>query len=150
MSNDTSHEDNATRSWDRRSVLRLMGGASLSLAAGSLLAACTGLDAREDDRVTVQIVGQMQIDPNAVTVSPGTTVIFENLSALRHALTTDPEMAQEGQQVSVPEGVEPWDTGEMTAGVTFEYEFTEPGTYVYACRLHPDAQMTGVVTVEEE
>lgn len=150
MSSSPKRDGNAAPAWDRRSVLRVLGGASLSLATGSLLAGCTGLDARSDERVTVQMQGQLRLEPNAISVAPGTTVVFENVSNSRHALTTDASLAQEGQQVVVPEGADPWDSGELTAGQTFTYEFNQAGAYIYVCRLHPDAQMTGVVTVEEE
>lgn len=39
-----------------------------------------------------------------------------------------------------------WDSGTLNQGESWEYEFTEAGTFEYFCAIHP--QMTGTITVE--
>ncbi|HUH08253.1 MAG TPA: hypothetical protein VML96_10665, partial [Egibacteraceae bacterium] len=64
---------------------------------------------------------------------------------------TEPPGEQEGPPEPVAVDAGEWDGREfISSGVlwdgTFTLRFTEPGTYPYACLIHP--QMVGVVTVE--
>lgn len=72
-------------------------------------------------------------DPDNITVVIGVnnTVIWTNNDNEPHTVT-----ASDGA----------FDSGNMNAGSTFAYTFTNPGTYTYFCRYHP--WMHGYVIVK--
>jgi glucose/arabinose dehydrogenase/plastocyanin len=71
--------------------------------------------------------------PDLITVEPGTTVVWTNYDADQHTVTSTEEI---------------FGSGLFGEGETFEYTFTEPGTYEYFCTVHPF--MEGEVVVSEE
>jgi plastocyanin len=75
--------------------------------------------------------------PAALTVSTGTTVIWENGDNAAHLATS-------GTPDGGPDGA--FDSGMIMAGATFEYEFSDKGEFAYYCLVHP--WMVGTVTVE--
>jgi plastocyanin len=68
--------------------------------------------------------------PSALTVAAGQTVTWKNSGLGPHTVT-----AIAGR----------FDSGKLDAGATFSYAFTTPGTYLYACTIHPT--MKGEVVV---
>jgi len=75
--------------------------------------------------------------PSELTVSSGTTVIWENIDNAAHLATS-------GTPDGGPDGV--FDSGMIMAGATFEHEFSDKGEFAYYCLVHP--WMIGTVTVE--
>ena len=75
--------------------------------------------------------------PTALTVSTGTTVIWENDDNAAHLATS-------GTPDGGPDGV--FDSGMIMAGGTYEYVFSDSGEFEYYCLVHP--WMIGTVTVE--
>ena len=78
-------------------------------------------------------------DPMDLTVSVGTTVRWTNNDSVAHTVTSG---TSDGT-IGTSDGI--FDSSFMNSGDTFEYTFTEPGTYTYFCRPHP--WMRGTVTV---
>ncbi|HLG60353.1 MAG TPA: plastocyanin/azurin family copper-binding protein [Ktedonosporobacter sp.] len=73
--------------------------------------------------------------PQTVTISVGTTVVWTNRTSISHTVTSD-----DGKS---------FDSGTanpITAGMTFSFKFTKPGTYKYHCALHPE-MMVGTIIV---
>ena len=68
-----------------------------------------------------------------ISVEKGTTVIWENLDAFDHTVTS-------GRGV--------FDSGRFSTGEKFEFIFAELGTFGYICTIH--SNMDGFVTVYEE
>ena len=75
--------------------------------------------------------------PATLTISAGTTVIWENNDVAAHLATS-------GTPDGGPDGA--FDSGMIMAGDTFEQEFSDIGEFVYYCLVHP--WMVGTVTVE--
>ena len=75
--------------------------------------------------------------PSDATVAVGATVTWSNDDTAAHTVTS-------GSVDAGPTGV--FDSGLFMAGATFEYTFTEAGTYDYFCMVHP--WMTGILHVE--
>ena len=75
--------------------------------------------------------------PDKITVVLGVnaSVTWTNTDTAAHTVTS----------TSVPTGASSFDSGNMNAGQTFTYNFTQPGTYQYHCNYH--AWMTGTVVV---
>ena len=65
-----------------------------------------------------------------LTVPVGTTVVVRNDDSAGHTWTAD-------------DGA--FDSGFIDAGGTFEFTFTEAGTFTFHCEVHP--AMTGTITV---
>jgi plastocyanin len=106
------------------------------LLAAALLAGCTA-DRGQDDAasgpptqgVTQVVAKQIRFTPAAIQVPAGTTVTWA---------------FQDGQ---VPHDVkgDGFSSGKPQASGTFNHTFQQPGSYDYACTLHP--QMTGRIVV---
>lgn len=73
--------------------------------------------------------------PQTVTISVGTTVVWTNRTSISHTVTSD-----DGK--SFDSGM----ANPITAGMTFSFKFTKPGTYKYHCALHPE-MMVGTIIV---
>jgi len=76
-------------------------------------------------------------DPRSLTVSSGTTVIWTNNDESIHTVT-------EGSPDNV-EDTSLFDSGILAIGKTFEFKFSDAGSYGYYCTLHP--WMTGSIKV---
>ena len=75
--------------------------------------------------------------PAELTISAGTTVIWDNIDNAAHLATS-------GTPDGGPDGI--FDSGMIMAGATFEQEFSDIGEFAYYCLVHP--WMVGTVTVE--
>ena len=80
--------------------------------------------------------GQIYYDPQVIDVTVGTTIAWDNIDSTVHTVTS-------GQ---VPEADGLFDSEMMSAGDSFEFTFTEIGSYDYYCTFHP--WMVGTVNVE--
>ncbi len=87
--------------------------------------------------------------PMKVTIKVGQTVEWVNNAETLHSVTTDPDSAQKPGDVSSPPGAQPFDSGFMKPGMTFDYKFTVPGTYKYLCLPHEKDGMIGYVVVSK-
>lgn len=67
--------------------------------------------------------------PDALTVHPGDTVVFQNEDGVAHNVTGDSLKS-----------------GDIGPGKSWKYTFSKPGTYSYVCTYHPGMQGTITVT----
>jgi plastocyanin len=86
--------------------------------------------------------------PVTVTIDKGDTVEWINNAQSLHSVTTNPGVAQDPKDVSLPSGAKPFDSGFMPPGAKWSYTFTVPGTYKYLCLPHEKDHMVGVVEVK--
>ena len=121
----------------------LMLGAAVPLVTG-----CRIIAARADDRYTITMTDEHAFEPATLTVPVGSTIVWKNMGDRRHAVTTDPDAA-ENAPVMVPERVVPFRSPDLFTGETWRLRLTEPGSYVYACPYHASQNMIGQITVEE-
>jgi len=87
-------------------------------------------------------------DPNAVsiqsnsfnpgnrTVASGTTIKWTNNDSVPHTVTS----GSPGNETGV------FDSGNIAPGATYEFTFTQAGTFSYFCKVHPS--MTAQVIVQ--
>ena len=99
---------------------------------------------------TVEATNTLQFKPAKVTIRVGEAVRWKNVSAVRHTVTADPEKATKKKSVSLPPGAEPFDSGRISAGGSYEHVFREPGRYRYFCEPHEGTNMRGNVVVKEK
>jgi plastocyanin len=69
-------------------------------------------------------------DPPTLTVPAGTTVTWNNEDSTLHTVTSGSAETGEGTGTL-------FDSGYLTAGKTFQYTFSNAGTFDYHCILHP-------------
>ncbi len=103
---------------------------------------------QESDAVVVKMTAERQFMPEKITIRVGQTVEWVNDDKSNtHQVTTDPNVAADPSDVSMPEGAEPFDSHLITSGKSFRHQFTVPGLYQYACPPHERDGMLGEVTV---
>ncbi len=96
----------------------------------------------------VEMTDQLKFVPGQVTIHPGEAVQWKNVSVYTHTVTADPSWAAKPQNVQLPEGAKPFDSGKIPPGKTYQHTFTIPGTYRYFCSPHQDSGMIGEVVVK--
>jgi plastocyanin len=96
---------------------------------------------------TVQLTDALRFEPATLTVPRGATVTWRNTSQVAHTVTDDPSKAANAADAQLPQGAQPWDSGNLTAGQTFSHTFDVPGTYKYFCQPHEAAGMVATIVV---
>ena len=79
------------------------------------------------DATTVRIVN-LAFDPAEVTITTGTTVSWTNEDSVPHTVTST-------------DGA--FDSGIFDPGANFTWTFDQPGSFPYACQIHPQMQGYG-------
>ena len=87
--------------------------------------------------------------PDTLTIKVGETVTWTTVGAIPHTSTADATKAQDPAHVKLPEGAEPWDSGFVTQGQSWNRTFDVPGEYAYFCIPHESAGMLATLTVTE-
>ncbi len=148
--------DALRRPLSRRGLLIGAGKGVLALAALPVVAACarTGdgngrATASPDDGTVIGMTDELRFDPEEVTVRVGDTVTWRNTSSVDHTATDDPSKAQDPANALLPEGAEPWDSGNIEPGAEWSHTFDVPGEYTYFCIPHEAAGMVARLTVVE-
>jgi plastocyanin len=124
----------------RRAATRLLSGFGWVVAAGPALA----------EAKTVEVSmgkAQMRFLPDTVRIGVGDTVQWTNPAVITHSVTFDPGLSAKPGNVMLPDGVAPFDSGEMEQDAQFSHTFTVKGTYKYICKLHEAMGMVGTVIV---
>jgi plastocyanin len=92
---------------------------------------------------------QLQFVPEQLTVNVGDTVTWRTVGPIPHTSTCDPSLAANPEQsVALPEGAEPWNSGDVGDGEEFSHTFEVPGEYRYFCIPHEAAGMIASLTVQ--
>jgi len=95
----------------------------------------------------VDMTSTLNFDPASVTIRAGETVLWRNRSLFAHTVTFDPDKAADPAHVLLPDGAEPFASGDIPAGEVYARKFTVPGTYRYTCLTHEDLGMHGTIVV---
>jgi plastocyanin len=96
---------------------------------------------------TVTMSDALRFEPATLTVAKGATVTWRNTSATMHTVTDDPSKAGNKADAALPPGAQPWDSGNIDPGQTFQHTFDTPGSYKYFCTPHEAAGMVATITV---
>lgn len=75
------------------------------------------------------VVDNFAFDAGTVEISAGDTVRWTNSQSVTHTVTSEDEL---------------WDAT-LSSGGTFEFTFSDSGSYPYFCAIHPS--MTGTIEV---
>ena len=96
----------------------------------------------------IKMTDEYKFDPASATIPVGATVTWENDGTMVHSATFDPAKATNRADVSLPSGVEPFDSGLLQPKQTWAHTFTVAGTYKYFCIPHEALGMKGEITVQ--
>lgn len=95
----------------------------------------------------VKMIGQ-DFQPKTVTISAGQTVEWVNTAGDPHTVTVEPDKALVPTDAALPKNAQPFDSGTISAGMSFSHTFKTPGTYRYFCTLYEGNGMVGEVIVK--
>jgi plastocyanin len=96
---------------------------------------------------TIGMTDNLRYSPAEMIVTEGRTVRWVNTSRLVHTVTADSSLALNPEHVKLPEGAQPFNSGNIAPGDTYEHTFSVAGEYRYFCIPHEAAGMVGELTV---
>ena len=96
---------------------------------------------------TITMTNALRFEPATLSIQKGTTVTWRNTTGTIHTVTDDLGKAANKADAALPSGAQPWDSGNINPGETFQHTFDTPGTYEYFCTPHEAAGMVGTITV---
>jgi plastocyanin len=105
--------------------------AALALLTWTLTSGTTNA-ASPDATTTVVLARDFMFAPVALRVTAGSTVTWTNKDDEPHTVVSDTGLFR---------------SGAMDTNESFSYRFDKPGTYHYACSIHP--RMIGTIVVEQ-
>ncbi len=131
----------------RRGFLKLLGLSLGTTVGAEILASCVPTNQNADEVDIVLDQARVHYSPETLVIKSGTTVTWQNKSYYSQSVTCDPSKAGPDDGVSLPKGVQPWDSGLLFPGQTFSRKFDVAGTYVYFSlpRLSPNTVGTIIV-----
>ena len=104
----------------------------LLLAAGFMLLSGVMLPATlAADSSTIVMAKDFMFAPTSLTVTAGSTVTWTNRDEEPHTVVSDIGLFR---------------SGAMDTNESFSFKFDKPGTYHYACSIHP--RMVGTILVQ--
>jgi plastocyanin len=122
--------------------------AALMFLSAAYIEAAISTPPQESDTVIVKMTEEHTFMPDKITIKAGQTVEWVNDDkAMPHEVTTDPSVASDPNNVSVPQGAEVFDSRLIPSGKSFRRQFTVAGDYRYACPPHENDGMLGEVIV---
>ena len=133
----------------------MFSNARAMLAAGALAVAGCGLTGPAhtsspppgvDATVTM---GLTSFNAETTRIRAGQTVQWRNTSPITHTVTADRSLAANPDHVILPEGSEPFHSGDIKAGEVWQRRFPVAGTYRYVCLPHEKKGMIATIIVEE-
>ena len=125
----------------RGTILKVMAVVG-TLGCGNWLAAC-GQKAGP-----VVVMNELKYAPARLTIKVADTVTWRNTDGMAHTVTDDSAKARDEESATLPEGAEPWDSGDIAAGQSWSRKFDVPGEYTYFCIPHELAGMVATLKVE--
>ena len=82
----------------------------------------------------MQATDNLTFMPQSISAAAGKVVQWTNMGSTQHTITFGGASAS-----CLSDSL-------LQAGSTWSVRFTQPGTYMYTCQIHP--QMTGTITVQ--
>ena len=124
---------------DRRAFGQILAGLSLSTLPAAAQAKTVEVSVRQEPK--------SRFVPGVVDIAAGDTVKWTNPAFVTHSVTFDPSMAATRDNVALPAGVAPFDSGNLEEDQSYSHTFTAKGTYKYICKYHEAMGMVGTVIV---
>lgn len=100
-----------------------------------------------DDVVVIEMTSALTFQPQHVQVRAGQTVRWRNASNVPHTATADASLASSAANVELPAGAQPWHSGTIAPGASYDRVLSVTGDYRYFCDPHELAAMVGTIEV---
>jgi YVTN family beta-propeller protein len=128
-------------------LLRIM--AAVMLVVPAACAHSSTQHSAQESAVTriVHLTDADRYVPATLTIHVGDVVRWVNDSHEVHTVTDLPSKAAYREDASLPPGAEPFNSGYLKPGTSYEHRFTVPGRYTYFCIPHESPGMVGSVMV---
>lgn len=130
-----------------RSAIRLFATLAVVVTVSATLSAVTLQPAAAQETATIAVGNFWFCDASfqdgvcETTINAGDTVAWDFSGvAVTHTTT------ECGDSCDAPGDSPLWNSGTVSDGSTFQFTFSEPGTYSYRCNIHP-GPMRGQITV---
>jgi len=120
---------------------------SLAILAAIVLAGRTAGASAPATVVVKMLDTPPSFQPAQVTIHMGDTIKWENVGNSVHHATDDSAAAIKSDDVALPSGAKPFDSGFIPPGASFTQTFMVRGTYKYVCAAHETSGMSGEVVV---
>ena len=95
----------------------------------------------------IDMTSTLAFAPETVSIRAGDAVLWRNQTAFTHSVIFDPQKATDAVDIILPQGVEPFASGDIPPGETFAHKFTVAGNYRYVCAHHEGVNMHGNIIV---
>lgn len=102
-----------------------------AIAAAFLITSVPSLAHAQAQQPGSIVIRNFDFSPMSITVKAGTTVTWKNLDGEPHTVTSLDGLFR---------------SGGLDTGDSFSFKFEKPGTYKYACSIHP--RMLGTIVVQ--
>src|SRR5207244_9338167 len=132
----------------RATATAVLGAAVTALVACGGSTSSGGTGSTSTGGSTIQMTNDNKFVPDSLTVAKGTTVTFDNVSAVQHTVTLDASKVADKNDVSLPAGAAPSDSGFIDPKKQYTLKFDVPGTYKFTCVPHEGQGMHGTITVQ--
>jgi plastocyanin len=146
--------DREGESLTRRAFVR-RGAGGVTAAAAAVASGTTGTASAQTTH-TIDMTDSLVFDPDQLTISPGDTVVWENVGSVGHSVTAyedeipeDAEYFASGGFDSEQAARNAYPEGDIPGGESFEHTFEVEGEYGYFCIPHESAGMVASLTVGE-
>ena len=130
-----------------RSAIRLFATLAVVVTVSATLSAVTLQPAAAQETTTIAVGNFWFCDSSfqngvcETTINAGDTVAWDFSGVTVTHTTTEC-----GDSCDAPGDSPLWNSGTVSDGSTFQFTFSEPGTYSYRCNIHP-SPMRGQITV---
>lgn len=147
----------------RRQYLRALGATGLAATALPLAGCSAPSDGDsattepngDGGTTTVDMTDELTFEPQEIEISPGTTVVWENVGSIGHTVTAyEDEIPDEAEyfasggfdsESAAKDGYP--DEGNIPEGESYEHTFETSGEFGYYCIPHEANGMVGTVRV---
>jgi len=127
----------------------------LASVAGIVGVGVTGEAAAQENTRTIDMTDDLVFAPDSAAVTPGTTVVWENVGSIGHSVTAYEDDIPEEAEYFASGGFDSEqaareaypDQGDIPGGESYEHTFEVEGTYDYFCIPHESVGMVATLEV---
>ncbi|MXR21569.1 plastocyanin [Halobacterium sp. PCN9] len=127
----------------------------LASVAGIVGVGVTGEAAAQENTRTIDMTDDLVFAPDSAAVTPGTTVVWENVGSIGHSVTAYEDDIPEEAEFFASGGFDSEqaareaypDQGDIPGGESYEHTFEVEGTYDYFCIPHESVGMVATLEV---
>jgi len=98
----------------------------------------------------VSITDNLTFEPDSIEVFVGDTIVWRNTSFLVHTVTCDTSLSTIKGSAVLPDGADPFNSGNLKPGEKYFVVLTVAGKYSYFCIPHEGAKMRGSILVKKK